>query len=178
MSVPKKLISYLEKNKAKYELLEHRTVFTAWDLAQTLHVKPGQIVKTLVCKIKGKTPILVNLAADKNLDKKKLANVIKAHADKLVKTDNPPSWVLELKGKSYKIDFAKEAWMKQKMLGKVGATPAFGVPQKLPVFMDKTLEKQAQLILNSGDYNTAIKITAAQFKKLENPLTGSFSLKR
>jgi len=178
MSIPKKLINYLDKAEAKYKLLEHRTVFTAWDMAQTLHVKPEQIVKTLVIKIKGKIPILVNLPANKNLDKKKLANVVKTYADKLKKQDIQPVWVLELKGKSPTVDFAKEAWVKQKLLGKVGSTPAFGVLQKLPVFMDKVLDKQKKLILNSGDYNTAVEMTMAQFKKLEAPLTGNFSVKK
>jgi len=183
MSVPKKLISYLEKNKAKYELDEHRTVFTAWDMAQTMHVKPQQIVKTLVVKLRGKVPALVLIPANKNLDKKKFGNVAYQVTQKAIKDPDsvPDEWGYpspNLKGKSYPVDFAKEKWMKEKLMGKIGATPPFGRLLKMPVFMDKALLKEKDLILNSGDYNTSIKIKAKIFEKLEQPLSGSFSVKK
>lgn len=183
MPVPKKLINYLEGEKAKYDVVEHRTVFTALDAAATMHVKPQQIVKTLVIKLRGKVPALVLLPANRNLDKKKLADVAYNLTQKVIKDPEmvPKEWGYpspDLKGKSYPIDFAKEKWMKEKLMGKIGATPAFGRMLKLPVFMDKALLKEKDLIFNSGDYQISIKMTAKNFEKLERPLTGTFSMKK
>ena len=38
MALVKKLTNYLEKNKIKYKTIKHRTVYTAWDLAKTMHI--------------------------------------------------------------------------------------------------------------------------------------------
>jgi prolyl-tRNA editing enzyme YbaK/EbsC (Cys-tRNA(Pro) deacylase) len=214
MSVPKKLINYLDKEGVKYELAEHKTVFTAWDMSQTMHVKPQQIVKTLVVKLRGKVPALVLIPAHRNLDKKKFANVaynltqkarkelarperspdssgrVEGSREKKTSTlrqaqrDNssiPTEWNYpspDLKGKSYPVEFAKEKWMKEKLMGKIGATPPFGRSLKLPVFIDKALLKEKELIFNTGDYNTSIKMKAKDFAKLEQPLAGSFSMKK
>lgn len=187
MSVPKKLLNYLDKENAKYELVEHRTVYTAWDAAQTMHVKPQQIVKTLVVKLRGKVPALVLIPAHRNLDKKKFADVAYSLTQKAIKqldkdpTAIPKEWgypSADLKGKSYTIQFAKEAWMKQKVLGKIGATPPFGRLLKMPVFIDKSLLKEKELILNAGEYTASIKMKTNVFEKLEQPLAGSFSEKK
>jgi prolyl-tRNA editing enzyme YbaK/EbsC (Cys-tRNA(Pro) deacylase) len=183
MPVPKKILNYLDSEKARYEIVEHRTVFTAWDAAATMHVKPQQIVKTLVVKLRGKVPALVLLPANKNLDKKKFADVAYSLTQKAIKDPEsvPKEWSYpspDLKGKSYPVEFAKEKWMKEKMLGKIGATPAFGRAVKLPVFMDKSMLKEKELIFNSGDYNFSIKMKSQDFVKLENPLTGTFAVKK
>ena len=34
--IPGKIIKFLEKGKVKYEILKHRTVYTAFDKAKTL----------------------------------------------------------------------------------------------------------------------------------------------
>lgn len=183
MPAPKKLINYLDSEKAKYEVVEHRMVFTALDAAATMHVKPQQIVKTLVIKLRGKVPALVLLPANKNLDKKKLADVAYNLTQKVIKNPEmvPKEWTYpspDLKGKSYPVEFAKEKWIKEKLIGKIGATPAFGRALKLPVFMEKTLLKEKDLIFNSGDYQVSIKMTTKNFVNLEQPLTGTFSMKK
>jgi len=38
MGIPQKIIKFLEGNKAKYEQILHRTVYTAFDKATTLGV--------------------------------------------------------------------------------------------------------------------------------------------
>ncbi|MFA4998536.1 MAG: hypothetical protein WC514_00720, partial [Candidatus Paceibacterota bacterium] len=68
MPISKKLINFLDKSKVKYEVLEHKTVYTAFDKAKTLRVKENIIGKTLVVKI-DKNYALVLVPANKNLDK-------------------------------------------------------------------------------------------------------------
>lgn len=185
MSVPKKLINYLEREQTVYELVSHRKVFTSWDLALTLHISPLQIAKSVVVKAKGKAPFIVLLSAKRNLDMKKLSNILFNIVQKAQKSSGPSpfpqEWGFpprELKGKSYKIEFAKEKWIKEKLLGKMGATPPFGRLLKIPVIIDKPLLKEKELYVNSGDYHTAIKMRTKEFTKLEQPLSGNFSVKK
>lgn len=152
MAIAKKILNYLAKNKIKYELIEHRTVFTAFDAACTQKIKPQLIVKTLVIKADNKI-LLALTPANKNLDLQKLKKITKAK----------------------KIAFAKEAWMKKNLIGKVGATPSFGKLLDLPVYLDKTLMKNKELYLNTGDYTFSFKIKTTAFIKLEEPIIGVFS---
>lgn len=166
MAISKKLLKYLDDNKIKYEIEEHKKVYTALDSAETQKIKPQEVVKTLVIKM-DKDYALVLVPANKNLDKNKLKKTIN-------------TWVKKQEDlKPYKkIEFAKEAWMKKNMLGKVGATPPFGSLVKLPVFIDGELTKSKELIVNSGEYTESFKVQTNAFLKLEEPVKGSFSQKK
>ena len=68
--------------------------------------------------------------------------------------------------------------MKNKIKGvKVGAVPPFGRMWKLPAFIDKTLAKEKEVILNSGNYNSSIRVKQKEFEKLE-VIAGNFSKPR
>lgn len=172
MSLPKKLLQLLEGKKAKYELVDHKKVFTAWDCAQTLHVKPSQVVKTLVLKLQGKDPVIVLLGADRNLDQKKFMNI----AHNWLRNPKSSAVHFDLQSKVVsKISFADEAWMKKKVIGKVGATLPFGSLLKFPTFMDKALLKQKELILGTGSHEQSLKMKTSEFLKVEPVITGVFS---
>jgi len=167
MAVSKKLLNYLEKNKVKYELIDHRIVYTAWDLVQTLHLKkPAEVVKTLIVKT-DKDHVLVLLPSNKNLDKAKFKKTVNQWRKKQ-----------ELKAIK-KIDFAKEAWMKKNIkVGKLGVVPPFGKLLNMPVFADNAILKPVKVIVNVGDYGTSLKITTKDLIKLEEPIKASFAKKK
>jgi Ala-tRNA(Pro) deacylase len=71
MAIPAKVKNYLQKNKIKYEVLKHKTVFTAYDMAQTMKRKLSEIAKTLLVKVDKKYYIVV-VPAHYNLDFKKV----------------------------------------------------------------------------------------------------------
>ena len=167
--IPQKIIKFLDKNKVKYEIIKHKTVYTAFDKAATLRVSPKIIGKTLVVKLDpigkpsasngaSKNPVLVLIPANKNLDKQKLKKIAKAK----------------------NIDFIKETWMKKNLKGiKIGAVPPFGTLWKMPTFVDRGLVQNPKIIVNSGDYNFSIKISPAIFKKIVPDLVvGNFSSPR
>jgi len=156
MPIPAKVKRFLDRNKVKYEAIEHRTVFTAFDKATTLRVLQKIVGKTLALKTDptgkpsasygaGKTYALALIPSNKNLDKMKFKKVAKAKH----------------------IDFAKEVWIKKNLKGvKVGAVPPFGFLWKLPTFADRSLMNQKNIIVNGGAWNWSIKITPAVFKKM------------
>lgn len=170
MPISKKIPDYLKKKKYKFEIIEHKTTYTAWDTAKTTQkqekkIKPEEIVKTLVAKA-GKDYILALVPANKKLDKKKLLKIVNA-CQKKKKIPAVKS-----------VDLAKEAWMKKNIPGKVGATPPFRELLKLDIYIDNVLAKQKNLYVGSGEYEYSIKIPAKQYLKNETPVKGSFGSKK
>src|SRR3989338_6184395 len=162
----KTIQKFLDANKIKYEVIDHKTVYTAFDKAATLRAKPQEVGKTVVVSLDSKDYALGLIPSNKNIDKKKvLAAFNKLRAKN--------------KEKNYKkIDFAKEAWMKNNFKGvNLGATPPFGLLYKLPFFIDNALTKPSKIIVNGGQYEISIKLSTASLIKL-NPGTikGSFSI--
>ena len=51
MSIPKKYLNHLQKNKISFEIVPHKKVYTAYDLAQTLGEKLDGVVKSLLLQI-------------------------------------------------------------------------------------------------------------------------------
>jgi len=165
MAISKKITNYLDKNKYRYEIIEHRTTYTAWDVSQTEKVKPREVAKSLVMKIDRNYATAV-IPADRNLDKKKLLKLFNAQRKKAGEKC------------AKKAGFAKEAWMKKNILGKVGATPPFSGLLKMDIFADNLLLKNKKIYLGSGEYNISIKVNAGQYLKKEEPIKGSFSQKK
>jgi len=178
MSIPKKLLNHLQLRKLKYELLPHKTVFTAFDLAQTLKLKSKEVTKTLVVKLNGKEPVILLLGADKNLDKKKLLNMVNAWIEN--KKSSPAAILLKekIRGKARTFEFAKEKWMREKVLGRPGATPPFGSILKMPLFIDVSVMAMKKLILSSGDYETSLVVSLNDYIVLEKPIVGRFGIAR
>jgi len=191
--IPQKIIKFLEGNKAKYETIEHRTVYTAFDKATTLGVPQKIVGKTLVVKL-DKKPAIVLIPANKNLDskiliylksklemkakpsstKQKLRKIAKA------KTVDASTGSASTLSSCRRVDFVKEVWMKKNLKGvKVGAIPPFGNLWRLPTFVEKSLLQNPKIIVNGGDYNWSIKISPAVLKKIiPNLVVGSFSQSR
>jgi Ala-tRNA(Pro) deacylase len=158
MPLTKKLIKFL--SKIKYELISHRTVYTAFDKAKTLKVPEKIVGKTLVIKMDGDFA-LVLIPANKILDIKKFLKI----ANK------------QKKKRFLHADFVTEAWIKKNLKGvKVGAIPPFGNLWHLATFVEGSLLKEPKIIINGGDYNSSIKISPSSFKKLiPDLIIGSFT---
>ncbi len=160
-----KIKNYLDKNKYKYDAIEHRTTYTAWDTAQTEKVKPQEVGKALVIAA-DKDCVVALLPSNRNLDKKKLL--------KLANSGRKKSGLKPYK----KIDFARESWMKKNIPGKVGATPPFRGILKLDIFIDSLLAKNKKIYLGSGEYDASIRLSTSQFIKIEKPVKGNFSMRK
>lgn len=161
----KKLLKHLDDSKVKYEIVTHRVVYTAYDVAATLHLKLNQIAKSLLVKMNkplesGKKPYAIAVVpADKNIDLKKLAKVISTRDVRITKVEIP-----------------KEGIMKSQFKVKPGTMSAFGSLYKLPTFVDKALK--GTVIFSAGSFEESIKMGTADFVKLEQAKVGNFSVAR
>ncbi len=155
MAIPAKVQNYLKKNKIKYEVLKHKTVFTAYDMAQTMKRKLSEIAKTLLVKVDKKYYIVV-IPAHFNLDFKKLKTMLKAK----------------------KVGIAKESEMKSKFNTKPGAMTPFGSLHKVEVIADRALLKAKDAIFSAGSFTESVRMKVKDYLKTENAQTGTIGKKK
>lgn len=149
--ISKKVEDFLKKNKSKYEAVAHRTVYTAFDAAQTLKVKVHEIVKSLMIKA-DKDYYLVSLPADKNLDFKLLKKVIELRG-----------------GTAKKISFPSEKDITRIFKVKPGTLTGFGALHKTGVIVDKDLKKAKEVIVSAGSLTDSVRMKVAEYLKLGSP---------
>jgi len=153
MKIPQKLLDYLKKNKVKHEMIEHKTVYTAYDTSQTLKTKLGNVVKGLLIKA-DKEFQLVLLTADKMLDLKKLAKFLKVK----------------------KVEIVPEKLMPKIFKGKPGVFHAFASLYKLPVVVEKGVLKLKEAVFPSASFNQSLRMRVKDFLNLEKPRVGIFGV--
>ncbi len=159
--IPAKLLTYLDKAGINHEILEHKTVYTAFDAASTMKRKINEIAKSLLVKA-DKDYYVVVLPADNNLNLNKIGKIIKKETGKEVKSVKIPG----------------EKIMQTVFKIKAGTMSAFGKIYKLPVIVDANLAKVKKAVFSSGSYNHSIEISTKDFIKTEEAMLGSFGVKK
>ncbi len=154
MALPTKVVNYLKRAKVKHEIVPHKTVFTAYDLGQTLRTKLEEIAKTLLVKADQAYHLVVLRASDR-LDLAKLKKILGANQVKI----------------------AKEQDMVKEMNVKPGAITPFGSLHKLGVVVENGLLKAKDALFGSGSFEHSIRMKVKDFLNLEQPKTGSFGAK-
>ncbi len=158
---PQQLAKYLAKARAKYKVMQHKTVYTAYDVAATMKKKLGEVAKTLLVAA-DKNYYLVILPADHNLDFKKLAKIIGQQSKTKVKVIKIPN----------------EKVMAKVLKIKAGTMSAFGGIHKLPVIMDKSLTKVKKAVFSTGSFNHSLEMAVKDFIKQERATIGLFGVKK
>ena len=158
---PTKVLKYLESSGVKHDLLEHRKVYTAIDAANTMKKKFDEVAKSLLVKA-DKDYYVVLLPADNNLDMDKLKKVVAKDQGKDIK-------VVKIPG---------EKLAREVLKIKKDAMTAFGSLYKLPVIMEKKLEKTKKAVFASSSFNHSVEMAAKDFVKLENAVLGTFGIKK
>lgn len=157
MAISKKLLAHLKKNKVKFEVIAHKTVYTAFDLAKTLKEKLNRIGKTLVIKT-DKGYALVVLPANKMVDFAKLKKLLGAK----------------------KIEIAKEKVMKDVFKIKPGTiTPFATIHKKVPLYIDRALLRVKEILVSAGSYTDSLRLKVKDLMRVEsNHVKGNFSKKK
>lgn len=161
IKLPAKTIKYLEKAGVKHNLLEHKTIYTAIDAANTMKKKVNEIAKSLLVKA-DKDYYMVLLPADQNLDLNKLKKVLSKSQQKAVK-------VVKIPAESAVRDFLKL---------KNDAISAFGSLYKLPVIVEKNMAKTKKAVFSSDSFNHSVQMAVRDFIKLEEAVVDTFGIKK
>lgn len=148
--ISKKVLDHLKKQKIVFDLIPHKTVYTAYDAAQTLKLKLNQIVKSLLVKV-DKDYYIVSLPADKNLDFKLLAKAIKVRG-----------------GTVKKVSLPSEKDIQRVFKVRPGLLTAFGTFHKITTIVDRDLKKVREAVFGGGSVTQSIKMKVADYLKFED----------
>ncbi len=135
--------------------MSHRVVYTAFDLATTLRLPLGDVVKTLLIKT-DKGFAIALLSAAQQLDLKKLAKLLSAK----------------------KITIPKEREMVTRFKVKKGPLASFGSLYALPIYLDKNLLKRKKVLFSWGSFRESILLPVKDFITVEQPTIGIFGVAR
>lgn len=182
----KKIQKFLDNSGIKYEPIKHRKIYTAFTSAETQHINPKEVVKTVLAKLDKQIAflsepgdkiekfnlLLVAVPAGKHLDFKKIDKFILDTQTKLYKKliKNNPKLPKPIKVKS---SIAKEKDILGKLKSKYILSP---LPvYDTPLLMDKKLTLNKNLIFTAGSFTESVKVATKVYLQIANPIIGLFS---
>jgi Ala-tRNA(Pro) deacylase len=153
--LPRRLQTLLASVKARYESITHRIVYTAFDLASTLHIPLVDVVKTLLVKTEGGYA-LVLLSAAQQLDTKRFARVARVK----------------------KVSIPSEKELVKKFRIKKGGLSSFGSLYRIPVYIDHALAKRKKALFSLGSFRHSLLLSLKDFFIAEHPVVGVFGVSK
>jgi Ala-tRNA(Pro) deacylase len=154
MPILTKLREFLEANKVAYSVHSHPTAYTAQEIAALQHVSGRQLVKVVIVKA-GANFVMLALPADRRVDLERLKATLGV-------TD---------------VRLAQEAEFRDLFPGsEVGAMPPFGNLYGLPVYVDRSLEKEPEIIFNAGTHTLTAKIALRDYVAVVQPVVAEFTV--
>jgi prolyl-tRNA editing enzyme YbaK/EbsC (Cys-tRNA(Pro) deacylase) len=144
MAIPKNVKKYLDDKGFDYEELMHKTVYTAYDAAQTLKKKLSEIAKTILIEA-DKTHVLLVLPADKKIDMEKLKKALGAK----------------------KISIPSEKVMIKVLKIKPGTLSSFGKLHNLEVVVDKAMLNAKKMVVSTGSFTDSVFMKVKDFVQSE-----------
>ena len=144
MPIPKKVKSYLDKKGIDYEEIAHKTVYTAYDAAQTLKKELKEIAKNLLIQADN-TYALVIVPADKKLDLNKIKKALGAK----------------------NVSIPKEKVMLRVLKIKPGAISSFGKLHKLETLIDRAMLNTKKAIFSTGSLTDSVFLKVKDFVQIE-----------
>lgn len=156
MKCRERLESYLRQQQVAFDVQEHRTAFTAQEVAETEHIPGKMVAKAVVTWADGQLVLLV-LPATHRVDLSRLNTAIGARVSRLAHeqefTDTFPDC-------------------------EVGAMPPFGNLYDLPVYVDKSLKDDEIIVFPAGTHTETMSLRYADFARLVEPIICDFSAPR
>lgn len=153
MSIPKNVEAHLKKNNVPFDVVTHKIVYTAYDLAATLREKLEGIGKTLLIRTDTGFVIVV-VPANRRIDLVKLKKALGAK----------------------KLSIVSEQEMIKTLKVKAGGLTSFGTIHKAGVFMDKAMLKTSKILVAAGSFTDHVRLKAKDFVKLERAKTGNATI--
>lgn len=157
----KKIVLHLGKQNIKFDIVKHRKVYTAYDLAQTAGEKLENVAKTLLVKVQ--------------------LPGLKKNEDRYYTVVVPASYYIELGKlkkmlKAKKIELVFEKGMK-KLGMEPGALTPFGSLRGFGTVVDKALLKSQHALMGAESFTEHLRMKVKDFVKSENPIVGVFGKK-
>ena len=153
MKCRERMEKYLRENGVGFEVKTHEQAFTMQEVAAALHVPGNQVAKVvIVCA--GKDKVMLVLPAPYRMNVDLVRDLVGAKKIRLAKeeefTDLFPDCA-------------------------TGAMPPFGNLYDLPVYVDRSMAEESDMVFRIGTHRETMRIAYADFVRLAQPVVGDFS---
>src|SRR5260221_3595374 len=156
MKCRERLGSYLRQQQVSFQVQEHRTAFTAQQVAATEHIPAKLVAKTVVAWADGRLILLV-LPASHQVDLARMNQALGVQATRL----------------AHEAEFV-DAFPDCE----VGALPPFGNLYDLPVYVDKSLAEDEVITFPAGTHTETMSLRYADYAGLVRPTIVEFARPR
>jgi len=143
----------LDRDGIPYEVSEHEPVYTSEQAAKVRGVELKTGVKALVLKTEEGNFVMGLVAADRKIDLKKLAKIVRTKKLRLASSQE----VLEVTG------------------CEVGSVHPFGNLHGLPTYMDSSILENDMVNFNAGLHTVSIQMSVKDLIKPIKPVVEDFS---
>jgi len=162
MSVPKRVLDHLKKTKLKFEVVPHKTVYTAFDLAQTLGEKLENIAKTLLVKVE--------------LPK------LSKQGPRYYVVAVPASYRVDLKAVQKYLKALRAELANEKEMAKLGILPGAGTPfvsmyKDVGLLMDHALARVGKGLVRAESFTDSLRVQIKDLIRTEQALIGKVGSK-
>jgi Ala-tRNA(Pro) deacylase len=155
MPILTRLREFLEMNKVPYSVHSHPQVYTAQEVAALAHVAGRMLAKVVMAKA-GDRLIMLVMPADHRVDLERLKGTL-----------------------GNDVRLATEAEFRDAFPGcEVGAMPPFGNLFGIPVYVDRSLEADEEIVFNAGTHTMTAKLAFGDFVRLTEPRMAEFAAQR
>jgi Ala-tRNA(Pro) deacylase len=147
MTVSKRLKEYLDTNGIDYAVMTHKVAYTAQEVAAAQGVTGWQVAKAVVCNCDGRHMVIV-VQAPAKVDFGRLKKALGCKDVRL----------------------ASEQELETIFPGvELGAESPFGNLYNLPVYVDKGLAEQSDIVFNAGTHTETIRLRYEDYARLVKP---------
>ncbi len=150
----KSIKKLLDDNGINYQVSEHEPVYTSEQAAEVRGVELKTGVKALVLRTEEGSFVMGLVAADRRIDLKKLAKIVKTKKLRLAS----PQEVLKITG------------------CEVGSVHPFGNLHRLPTYLDSSVLENDMVNFNVGLHTVSIHMKAKDLIKAIRPVIENFSI--
>lgn len=147
MGIAIKLKNYLDKEKIPYELLEHSLAYTALEIAGSQHIPGRQVAKSVIVK-SDDIFLMCVLPAIHYIDLQKFKKILNSKHLELAQEEEIAKLFPEFE---------------------VGAEPPFGNLYGLPLYADKSLEVDEDIVFNAGTHTDMVKMKWRDYQRIAKP---------
>lgn len=152
MAIPLTLKTHLDREHVHYDVLPHSQTFGAATVARTLHVSEQEMAKVVIVKVKEQFVTMVLPAAEK-VDVPRLRKLFGTHRVRLATEEEITQLFPDCE---------------------LGAMPPLGTLYGLPVYVDRSLTGDEDIVFEGGTHSEAIRMRYWDFAALVFPVVAEF----
>lgn len=153
MNCKERMEAYLRENDVPFEVRRHSTAYTMPEVAAALHEPGKHVAKVVMIKAADEMAMLV-LPSPYRLNMDQVRELLGVNQARLAQEQEFTDLFSDCSP---------------------GAMPPFGNLYDVPVYVDRALTEQADIVFRIGTHQHIMKVAYADFARLAQPAVGEFA---